>query len=420
MPGPLDARLGEPRPGLAGLLAEPAGERAHAHGGVLGQVGELERLVEAGQRPRARRAGGRVGRRRAPAARCTAPARRRAAAARRVRRATPLATAVPWSRRTRCRHRSMPAALPAEVSTSPSSMKSTSASTVTSGRAAGSARRGPSAWWRGGRRAVRRRRARRRRCRWTRAGCRTAVAGERGEVGRCSTPSLDRDRSVDAGDDDGVGGGAGSLGSGRERPGSRAACATGPAVDGARCAPRTAGAPGRAARPAGSAPRRRSVREPSSKPRRSRARTTTRCGAGPRYGEVMARFFTHAVLRATRPTAGDRISRCCDDDDASLTTADPAIARRRRGSTAPGWSPPSPSWRSSAPPPSGPCRACSSTRCTRSSAGRAARSAPRSRSTSCCTGYRAVRRGADGPLRHPAGGRRAPCCSSRRRGLTSS
>lgn len=46
-----------------------------------------------------------------------------------VRRATSLATAVPWSRRTMCRHRSMPAATPAEVRTSPSSMNRTSWST---------------------------------------------------------------------------------------------------------------------------------------------------------------------------------------------------------------------------------------------------------------------------------------------------
>ena len=37
-------------------------------------------------------------------------------------RASALATAVPWSIRTRCRHKSRPAALPAEVSTSPSPM----------------------------------------------------------------------------------------------------------------------------------------------------------------------------------------------------------------------------------------------------------------------------------------------------------
>lgn len=36
-------------------------------------------------------------------------------------RATTFATRLPWSRRTRCRHRSRPAATPAEVSTSPSS-----------------------------------------------------------------------------------------------------------------------------------------------------------------------------------------------------------------------------------------------------------------------------------------------------------
>lgn len=50
-----------------------------------------------------------------------------------VRRATSLATAVPWSRRTMCTHRSIPAATPAEVSTSPSSTNSTSASTRTFG-----------------------------------------------------------------------------------------------------------------------------------------------------------------------------------------------------------------------------------------------------------------------------------------------
>ena len=51
-----------------------------------------------------------------------------------VRRATSLATAVPWSRRTMCRHRSIPAATPAEVSTSPSSMNRTSASTLMLGK----------------------------------------------------------------------------------------------------------------------------------------------------------------------------------------------------------------------------------------------------------------------------------------------
>lgn len=48
-------------------------------------------------------------------------------------RATWLATPLPWSLRTRCRHTSTPEAAPAEVSTSPSSTKSTSGSSAMSG-----------------------------------------------------------------------------------------------------------------------------------------------------------------------------------------------------------------------------------------------------------------------------------------------
>ncbi|CAM5655718.1 hypothetical protein SBADM41S_07278 [Streptomyces badius] len=51
-----------------------------------------------------------------------------------VRRAISFATAAPWSRRTRCRQRSIPAATPAEVRTSPSSMNRTSGSTRTCGK----------------------------------------------------------------------------------------------------------------------------------------------------------------------------------------------------------------------------------------------------------------------------------------------
>ena len=49
------------------------------------------------------------------------------------RRAASAATADPWSRRIMCRHRSRPAAAPAEVSTCPSSTYSTSGSTSTAG-----------------------------------------------------------------------------------------------------------------------------------------------------------------------------------------------------------------------------------------------------------------------------------------------
>ena len=48
-------------------------------------------------------------------------------------RASRVATSLPWSRRTTCRHRSMLAALPAEVRMSPSSTNSTPGSTVTRG-----------------------------------------------------------------------------------------------------------------------------------------------------------------------------------------------------------------------------------------------------------------------------------------------
>ncbi len=52
------------------------------------------------------------------------------------RRAARLATSLPWSRRITCRHRSIPAPTPAEVSTSPSSTNSTPASSRTRGYSA--------------------------------------------------------------------------------------------------------------------------------------------------------------------------------------------------------------------------------------------------------------------------------------------
>lgn len=51
-----------------------------------------------------------------------------------VRRATSLATAVPWSRRIMCRHRSIPEAQPAEVSTVSPSVYRTSGSSSTRGK----------------------------------------------------------------------------------------------------------------------------------------------------------------------------------------------------------------------------------------------------------------------------------------------
>ena len=88
----------------------------------------------------------------------------------------------------------MPAATPAEVSTSPSSTKSTSGSSRTCGNSAAEPRRRrPSGWWPGGRRAARRRRARTRRCRSRPSG--RPVARPRASAavsGRSSgTPSVD-------------------------------------------------------------------------------------------------------------------------------------------------------------------------------------------------------------------------------------
>ena len=109
-----------------GLRAEPPGERAHAHPRVLGE----RRPGRAGrrsllQRPRPGRRRALACRGRARAGRCTATGRPRATAA-------PRSSARPgWRPRCRgrarmtCRHRSTPAPSPAEVSTSPSSTKST-------------------------------------------------------------------------------------------------------------------------------------------------------------------------------------------------------------------------------------------------------------------------------------------------------
>ncbi|GGV97416.1 hypothetical protein GCM10010230_17740 [Streptomyces narbonensis] len=53
VPGALDALLGEPLPGAdPDLVAEAAGERPYAHRLLPGQVPQLDRLVEVGERPR--------------------------------------------------------------------------------------------------------------------------------------------------------------------------------------------------------------------------------------------------------------------------------------------------------------------------------------------------------------------------------
>ena len=87
-------------------------------------------------------------------------------------RATALATCAPWSERMTCRHRSIPAARPADVSTSPSSTKSTFSSTFTRG----CSRRSvvgelPVGGCRATVEQARPRRARMRPCRWTPSGC---------------------------------------------------------------------------------------------------------------------------------------------------------------------------------------------------------------------------------------------------------
>ena len=94
----------------------------------------------------------------------------------------------------------MPAATPAEVSTSPSSTKSTSGSSRTCGNSrAEPVGVQPSAWWPGGRRAGRRRRARTRRCRSTRSGRVAAVAAQRlGAARRATVPSVSAEAAVDA------------------------------------------------------------------------------------------------------------------------------------------------------------------------------------------------------------------------------
>ena len=86
-------------------------------------------------------------------------------------RAAEAATAAPWSRRTRCRHRSRPAATPAEVKTC--ARRRGRGRRVRRRCRGGGGRvrsRRPSGWWHGGRTAGRRRPGRTRRCRWTRCG----------------------------------------------------------------------------------------------------------------------------------------------------------------------------------------------------------------------------------------------------------
>ena len=150
------------------LVAEPPRERAYAHRLALGELPQRDRLVQPLQRPRAGPARcwptGGSGSGRRDVLRLTAlPVRRH-----HVRRATPFATAAPKSRRTMCRHRSMPAATPAEVSTSPSSTYSTSGSTFTRGKSRWKRSGWSSAWSPGGRPAGPPRRAGTRPCRSTR------------------------------------------------------------------------------------------------------------------------------------------------------------------------------------------------------------------------------------------------------------
>ena len=131
--GAVDAAAADPRARrLTGLLAEPAVERARAHVGVPGQPLDGQLLVEMLQRPVA----GRGGREWSGAGTCRSmncawPPSRHGGTTQY--RATALATWAPWSDRMMCRHKSIPAARPAEVSTSPSSTNSTFSSTRTCG-----------------------------------------------------------------------------------------------------------------------------------------------------------------------------------------------------------------------------------------------------------------------------------------------
>ena len=117
-----DALLVQPveRTGLE-LGVHPAGELPGAEAGLPGEVAHGQGLVEAGSRPLERRretvgaaglGGGMMN--------CACPPLRWAGTT--SRRAIPLAAAAPRSRRTRWMQRSSAAVLPAEVSTSPSSM----------------------------------------------------------------------------------------------------------------------------------------------------------------------------------------------------------------------------------------------------------------------------------------------------------
>ena len=182
------ALLQQPRArGLPGLGLEPPAERAHAHPRVRGQRGEVELLVEPLQRPR-------PGRRRTVAAlvrhdafdelRLAAVAPRRYDAVPRG----PVGDLAAVVAADQCRHRSTPAASPAEVRMSPSSTNSSVLVElhlrVERAEQLGAA---PSAWWPAARRAARRRRARTRRCRSTRSGCRAGSwrAPRRGRRAAC-------------------------------------------------------------------------------------------------------------------------------------------------------------------------------------------------------------------------------------------
>ena len=129
------ARVRQPplRQPFSGLLptslAEAPGEGAHAHVRVPGHVLQRDRLGQPVQRPLPGRRSGAVGVLRTGCSmNCACPPSRHGATTQR--RAAAEATAAPWSRRTRCRHRSMPAAPPADVRMRPLSTNSTSGSTV--------------------------------------------------------------------------------------------------------------------------------------------------------------------------------------------------------------------------------------------------------------------------------------------------
>ena len=149
-----------------GLLAEAPGEGPHAHPRVRGEVGQGERLAEplAGPRrgwpPSRVSPGSGTGR----STNCDWPPSRHGATT--LRRATRLATSLPWSRRITCSSRSMPAALPGGGEDVAVVDEQHVGVQVDRGeQARRTPGRAPSAWWPAGRRAGPPRRARTRRCR---------------------------------------------------------------------------------------------------------------------------------------------------------------------------------------------------------------------------------------------------------------